>query len=362
MNMNTKGEQQACLCLQAIKPLVGGHCSQPVLSKLHNGRPTMKAFRLKPLYILFAIQALLMIGFLIVCNDTSSESLPSNYIGIEEICRPGEGLPRAEVLLVRGSVVIIREKISHSCWAKKNLSLFNQDIISTQENGRVRFGFIDGSLVTLSSMTELEITRNIYDRAAKTRSLFFNMHSGKARFYVFKLDDLEFSEANVKTKTAIVVATGSDFFIEGTDQFTKVIAFEDTRLEIISLAAPEADPVVIKDYEQVVVKEGDLPSGVKKTPQEEIKRILKEFEFEEMNILPPGVIKYKDIFFPEERLVEPDVFLKPGKEELFSEPIEDPWSQDKEIPEDTFEIINEIPENINERMQRESLPQFPEHP
>jgi hypothetical protein len=81
-----------------------------------------------------------------------------------------------------------------------------------------------------------------------------------------------------------------------------------------------------------------------------------------MDFFPPGAIKYTDIFFPEERLVEPDVFLKPGKEELFSEPIEDPWSSGKEIPEDTLEIINEIPENVNEIMQSEDLPQFPDHP
>jgi hypothetical protein len=322
----------------------------------------MKAFKIKSIYALHAIQILLMIGCLIVCNDAFSKSLPSSYIDIEEICRPSEGLPRAEVLLVRGSVVIIREKISHSCWAKRNLSLFNKDTISTQENGRMRFGFIDGSLVTLSSMTELEITRNIYDRAAKARSLFFNMHSGKARFYVCKLDDFEFSEAKVKTNTAIVVATGSDFFIEMTDKFTKVIALEDTLLEIISLAAPEVEPAVIKDYEQIVVKEGALPSEVKKVPQIEIERILKEFKLEEMDSVPPGVIKYEDVFFSEDKLVEPDVFLRPGEEELYIEPIEDPWISGEEIPGEIPEIVDEVPENENEKIERKNLPQFPKPP
>jgi hypothetical protein len=322
----------------------------------------VKASKIKSIYALYAIQILLIIGCLIVYNDASSESLPSDYIDIEEICRPSEGLPRAEVLLVRGSVVIIREKISHSCWAKKNLSLFNKDIISTQENGRMRFGFIDGSLVTLSSMTELEITRNIYDRAAKVRSLFFNMHSGKARFYVYKLDDLELSEAKVKTNTAIVVAMGSDFFIETTDKYTNVIALEDTRLEIISLAAPEVEPTVIKDYEKIVVKEGALPSEVKKAPQIEIEQVLKEFKLEQMDTVPLSVIKYEDVFFLEDKLVEPDIFLKPGKEEFISEPIEDPWSKDKQIPGDTSDVVDEIPEENHEKDIRDDLPEFPKHP
>lgn len=322
----------------------------------------MKASKIKSIYVLNVIQALLMVGCLIVCNDAFSKSLPSDYIDIEEVCRPSEGLPRAEVLLVRGSVVVIREKISHSCWAKRNLSLFNKDVISTQENGRTRFGFIDGSLVTLSSLAEIEITRNIYDRAAKARSLFFNMRSGKARFYVCKLDDLEFSEAKVKTNTAIVVTRGSDFFIEAADKFTRVIALGDTRLEIISLAAPEAEPFVITGYEQIVVKEDALPSEVKKISQKEAERILKEFELNEMDIVPLDVIKIKDVFFSEDKLVEPEVFLKPGEEELLSEPIEDPWISVEESPGETPEVVYEVPEDENERMQREDLPQFPDHP
>ncbi|MGA1839682.1 MAG: FecR domain-containing protein [bacterium] len=320
----------------------------------------MKAYRIKYIFTLHSIQVLLMIGCLIVCNDVSSKSMPSNYINIEEICRASDGTPLSEVLLVKGSAVIIREKISHSCWAQRDLSLFEKDIISTQENSRLRFGYVDGSLVTLSSMTELEITRNIYDRAAKVRSLFFNMHSGKARFYVCKLEDFELSEAKVKTNTAIVVAIGSDFFIEGTDKLTRVIALKDTRLEIISLAAPEIEPSVITDFEQTIINEGTLPSEPEKVPQKEIEQILKEYHLEEMDSVPPEVIKCEDIFFTEDRLVEPDLFLKPGKEGLISEQMEDPWIKDKEIPLETSEVADEALQDENE--VGVYVPQFPRHP
>ena len=66
--------------------------------------------------------------------------------------------------------------------------------------------------------------------------------------------------------------------------------------------------------------------------------------------------------YSEDKLIEPDVFLKPGKEELFIDQMGDPWLTDKKILKEIPEVVKEVPENENERIERRNLPQFPEPP
>ena len=197
--------------------------------------------------------------------------------------------------MVQGKVIIIRTTISYGCWAKKGLSLFDKDTISTQENGRMRFSFNDGSLVTLSNMTELEITRSIYDRAAKERSLYFNMRSGKVRFVIRKLDNFRHSKVKIKTKTALVVMVGSDFIIEADNISTRITALKDTNLEVINLATPEAGVTMLSEFKQTIVKKGVVLSKVSTVSKEEVEAMLKEFTFDTLQEVEAP--EFKPVFY-----------------------------------------------------------------
>lgn len=306
--------------------------------------------------ILCAIQALLFIGGLFAGINAFSESTPFDYLKIEELCKPGYGLSLGEVQIVRGKVIIIREEISHSCWAKRDISIFNKDIISTQENGRMRFSFNDGSLVTLASRTELEITRSIYDQAVKERYLVFNMRSGKARFLVKKLDGFKHSEAKVKTKTALVVVKGSDFIIEATDKYTRITSLADTQLEVLSLDWPDAPPALLSEFNRTVIEEGILPSEVETVPKEEIELMLKELMFveQEKATETQGDKKIqKGVLVPKDKLIEPEGLVESEKPEK------------PEFPEPDKDLLDLRDRTFDEKLDdgiRTYVPQIPKPP
>ncbi|MGA1794894.1 MAG: FecR domain-containing protein [bacterium] len=309
------------------------------------------------LVALNAMYIALLIGTLVMKGNVSSETTPGWYLQIEEICTPSYGISCGEVCIVCGKVVIIRPKIAHSCWARRDLSLFNSDIISTQENGRMRFSFIDGSLVTLASMTELEITRNILDRAAETRSLFINMRSGKARFMVCKLEDFAFSDVIVKTSTAIVVGIGSDFVVEVDDAFTRVTALEDTLLKIIGLADLEMEPALLSDFERTMIEHGRLPAEAETVSQEEIEQMLKEFEFaEELSVrrrVRKDTKQYEGIVVSEGALLLPEMRKEPGEFE---------FHESSGLIEEPSELKDRIFNEICEDKIRGNVPNFPQPP
>ena len=53
--------------------------------------------------------------------------------------------------------------------------------------------------------------------------------------------------------------------------------FEDTKIEVTSLAAPEVKPTILESFEWTLVKEGALSSEVGKLPPWEAERLKQEF-------------------------------------------------------------------------------------
>jgi len=202
--------------------------------------------------------------------------LPEGLI-IEDIFKPGLGSPLGKMLLVQGKAVIIHKDMVRGYWAKKDLPLFKGDTIITREKGRVRFKLIDESIMTLASRTKLVINKSVYDRVKKSRFSFLKMTLGKVRFWAKKLSDLKRSEFRVKTPTFVVGVRGSDFIIRATPKLSEVTALEKTKLEVVSLAFPEAKPILVTDFERTIVEEGALPSEVEMVAPEEIGQMKEEF-------------------------------------------------------------------------------------
>jgi hypothetical protein len=189
----------------------------------------------------------------------------------------GEREPVGKILSVQGKVRIIHKDMARDYWAKKDLPLHKGDSIITQEKSQVRFKLNDGSIMTMGSRTKLVLNRSVYDPKKKTRSSFFEMSLGKARFWLKKLFYLRLSESKVKTPTAVMGVRGSDFIIKATPKLTEVTALKDTLLEVASLAFPEVKPVVVTDFQRTIVEKGSLPTEVEMVPPEEIEELKKEF-------------------------------------------------------------------------------------
>ena len=245
----------------------------------------------KSVCVLCEVLIFFLLGSAFGFDNASSGSMLPDGLTIEDIYKPGIGSPVGAVRLVQGKVVIIHKDIFRGYWAKKDLPLYKGDTIATQEKGHISFKLNDGSTLTMASRTELVINRSVYDPTRKSRSSFLGMTLGKARFWVTKLMGFKRSEFKVKTETAVMGVRGSDFIIRASPKLTEVTALGDTRLELVSLAAPGAKPTLLADFERAVVEEGALPSEVGKISPQEIEEIKKEFKIPMEATGPEGKVE-----------------------------------------------------------------------
>ena len=242
----------------------------------------MKIYRFKLVCALLAICLPLLTASL-----SSASLLPENLI-IEDEFKPGFGLPVGKVRQIQGEVVVMHADQLRGYWAKKFLPLYQGDTIVTLETGKVRLGLNDGSTLTLTSDTKLTINLSVYNPEKKVRSSFFNMVFGKVLFAVRKLTDFKSSQVKTKTFTAVVGVRGSQWVEEVTDRFTEITALINTKLGVIGTAYPEAEPVILEDFDQVTVYEGQPPGKVVKVSNKK----LKQFE-EDFTIIDDGGEEYK---------------------------------------------------------------------
>lgn len=203
----------------------------------------------------FGLWLIVIIAAMNVCAAEPSGLVPEGLV-VRDGFEPGTGNPVGRVQMVRGEVLIIHADMAEGFRAAEGLSLYMGDMIITTDDGRIRFQMLDGSLLTLASNTKLVINRNVFDPSMQTRTSFFNMISGKARFWVKKLIGFKRSDFEVKTQTAIVGVRGSDFAVIADVKRTEVVAFDKTDIYIIKLVDPDAEPVHVVEFERAVV-EGD---------------------------------------------------------------------------------------------------------
>lgn len=225
--------------------------------------------------------------FLCVASFAYSESLIPDGLIVKEGYEHGIGSPVGIVQLVQGSVVIIHFGETQGYLAKKDLPLFKSDTIITREDGRISFRLNDGSVLTMTTGTKLVINESVYDSDKESRSAFVSMVIGKARFWVKELSDFKHSEFKVKTNTAVVGVRGSDFVVEAAETYTKVTAFEHTRIEVVSLSLPcektdplkkcKVEPVTLSAFEQAIVQENALPMRAAEILPHESDLMKKEF-------------------------------------------------------------------------------------
>ncbi len=197
-------------------------------------------------------------------------------ITIAEPFREGAGPPVGKIQLVQGKAVIIHTGERVGYLARARLPLFRQDTLRTFDRGRLRLSLNDGSIITIASDSRLTISRSVYNPAEKERSSFIDMGIGKVRFWIKKMVGFDRPEFKVKTRTAILGVRGSDFIVRAGADFTEVTALDDTRLEVVSLAALAETPVLLTDFEQTVVEMDAIPSQVIQVRPEEVEQLIME--------------------------------------------------------------------------------------
>ena len=249
----------------------------------------MKVLKRKSICSLCAVIVLLFVG----SAFGAAPKLPKGLI-MQKKFRPGLGAPLGKIKVVQGKVIIIHGKSIRGYWAKKRLPLYKKDTIITLKKARISFKMNDKSIMTLSSNTKLVINESIYKPKKKRRSSFFGLTLGKARFFVTKLLNFKRSEFKVKTRTAVCGVRGSDFIIVATEKLTEVTALENTRLEVVSLAAPGAPPVIITDFERTGVELGKLPFKPEVVPPAEIENLKKDLTVAPEEVAPEEGAEMKE--------------------------------------------------------------------
>ena len=210
--------------------------------------------------------------------SASARSILPEGIVVSDTFYPGYGATIGQVQRVRGEVVGVHSHAETQGFRlrPKNM-LYKGDTIYTMQKGKVRFKMNDGSILSLASETKLELNESVYEKKKKSRSSFMNMAFGKARFLVVKLINFKRSEFKVKTPTAVCGVRGSDYVIEASEQVSTFIALEATTIEVYNPQFPDAEPVVLNEYEMSKVYIGGYPSEPIMLTPEEIQKVTEPF-------------------------------------------------------------------------------------
>jgi hypothetical protein len=104
--------------------------------------------------------------------------------------------------------------------AKVNDALQWNDLLKTEQKGRLRAGLADGSILSLGSNSELRVVQ--HDAASQQTSLEMNL--GKIRSKVVKVTQPA-GKFEMKTPNAVIGVIGTDFYVSYDGNKTTVITY-----------------------------------------------------------------------------------------------------------------------------------------
>lgn len=104
--------------------------------------------------------------------------------------------------------------------AKVNDDLVWNDLLKTEQKGRLRAGLTDGSILSLGSNSELRVVQ--HDAGSQQTSLEMNL--GKVRSKVVKITQPN-GKFEMKTPNAVIGVIGTDFYVSYGGDKTTVICY-----------------------------------------------------------------------------------------------------------------------------------------
>lgn len=243
--------------------------------------------------------------FALTGQATAAESVIDG-VEVQETFAPGEGKAIGSVIQVEGDVIILHEDRGRGYRAKAELPLFRGDEIRTLPDAMISIALEDGSQMTLAGDTSLVVTQSIFDPAKKARSSFIDMGLGKVRFFIRKLSNYKQSDFKVRTRTAILGVRGSDFIVRSTPRLTEVFALGNTLLDVLSLAAPDVEPALLRDFQKTRIALGELPGRAMPLPRKEAESLQRELPVSDSGMRETRGPAEKAIVLSGEALVKPD--------------------------------------------------------
>ena len=147
------------------------------------------------------------------------------------------------------------------------------DLVQTTERGRVRITLGDTSVLNVGSNSTLRVTRH----NAATRQTELELTVGKMRSRLQRLDSRQGQKFEIKTSTAVIGAVGTDFFVEATPRFTRVIVYEGAVL-VTGLGAAVAASQTLLAGNQATVFPEQPPSSPQPASRADVQHSMQETE------------------------------------------------------------------------------------
>lgn len=235
----------------------------------------MPALKKTLTYSLCSFLLLLFLGQTSYSETAISEKLLPADILVEDSFQAGSGLPVGKIQAVRGEAIVYHRDPAVAYRVKTGLPLYHGDTIITRNAGRILCRLIDGTVFSLVPKTTLAILQCNHNSARKTSGSFLSIKHGGGHFQVFPPAEILSHEVKIQTVTAFAQTRNADFIIKGTQHTTEIITFENSRLEVTDMAAPEMT-FFLTDFQRTVVADKVGPQIAETVSQEEAEVLMAE--------------------------------------------------------------------------------------
>ena len=145
--------------------------------------------------------------------------------------------------------------------AKVKDDLVWNDLLKTEQKGRLRAGLTDGSILSLGSNSELRVVQ--HDAASQQTSL--EMDFGKVRSKVVKVTQPN-GKFEMKTPNAVIGVIGTDFYVSYETNKTTVICYTGKvwvtptgNAKVVKNSGESAQDQIIVSAGQMVVISSEIP-------------------------------------------------------------------------------------------------------
>lgn len=301
---------------------------------------------------------------LTVAMAPAAESVIGNA-PIRDVFEPGEGESVGSVIQVRGEAIIMHEgRTAYGFRAAEGLPLFQRDTLHTRADAMLSIALNDGSQMTLAGGTTIVISQSIYHPGKKARSSFIDMGLGKVRFFIRKLINYKQSDFKVKTRTAILGVRGSDFIVISKERLTEVLTLGETLLDSLSLAAPDKEPVSLRDFQRIVIAMGELPGRVMPLDRKDAESLRNELPIFQKALRETRGPEEKSILLSDEALIKPETIAGEGASAAETPEVA-LRSDGEEVPDQVYDNEDTlrdatVKENVAEATGAPDFPRKPE--
>jgi hypothetical protein len=236
----------------------------------------MSVSRKNPILLLCLVGTVMLWGRPSFSETAIAEKTLSSDQVIKAAYQPGSGLPVGKIKAVRGEVIISHRDPAVGYLARTGLPLYQGDIIRTEAGAWVACRLADGSQFALMSQTTLSILQSSLSTVRKTGASFVNLMQGAGRFKSVPRPELASYEFKIQTPTAFAVTVNADFVVKVNPQASEIIAFENSRLEVSGVSAPE-DVLLVSDFQQITVRQASIPDAITAVSRQEAENMRSEF-------------------------------------------------------------------------------------